>query len=259
MTLKKKLMMSAGLLALSTGLAAAVPAVVQTDVNLRTGPGTNYDVLTALPAGATVDVIGCQQSWCRVSYAGTSGFASRGYLGLGGGVAAGPAYRTFGQGYVSGGYEPGYGFDQGDYSNGYTPGYTYGYYGTPDYYGRRYSGGYYGDERGFRGEREGGFRGERERTFRGESTERVGAVRATRGESARATRGESESVSQIQGNNPMINAGGAAATNAPGERTQRVGARNAAQIQGNNPRINARGAAAANPRRGGATTGAAER
>ena len=39
MTLMRNLMTSAGVLALSTGFAAAAPAVVESDVNLRAGPG----------------------------------------------------------------------------------------------------------------------------------------------------------------------------------------------------------------------------
>jgi uncharacterized protein YraI len=125
MTLMSRLTMNAGLLALSTGLAAAAPATVQNDLNLRSGPGPDYDVIAAMPAGTTVNVMGCEASWCRVAFGGSVGFASRGYLGLGGPVAAAPAY---GEGYVSGGYAPAYGYDEDSYAYGsYGPGYTYGY------------------------------------------------------------------------------------------------------------------------------------
>src|SRR5215813_3362196 len=93
MKLMSKLTTSAGLLALSTGFAAAAPAVVQQDLNLRAGPGPDYEVLAAMPAGTTVDVMGCQASWCQVAFGGTTGWANRAYLGLGGGtVAVAPAY-----------------------------------------------------------------------------------------------------------------------------------------------------------------------
>lgn len=102
MTLTSRLMIGAGLLALSTGFAAAAPATVQNDLNLRSGPGPDYDVIAAMPAGSTVNVMGCQASWCRVAFGGTVGFASRGYLGLGGPVAAAPAYGES--------YAPAYGY-----------------------------------------------------------------------------------------------------------------------------------------------------
>src|SRR5215472_14133453 len=108
MMLTKKLMAGACLLALSTGVAAAAPAVVQSDVNLRAGPGTEYEVITAMPGGATVDVRGCQASWCQVNFAGTVGFASRAFLGLG--EATG---RIYGEGYAYSGYAPGYAYEEG--------------------------------------------------------------------------------------------------------------------------------------------------
>src|SRR5579871_1987433 len=146
MRLASKLTMSAGVLALSTGFAAAAPAVVQSDVNLRAGPGIDYEVITALPAGATVNVMGCEASWCRVAFNDTVGFASRGFLGLGGPVAAAPAY---GATYAEGGIAPRYGYyDEGSY--GYGPGATHGYYGSPGY-GARY--GAYEGERTFGTER----------------------------------------------------------------------------------------------------------
>jgi len=72
----KRLMLGVGLLALSAGAAAAVPAVVQTDLNMRSGPGPRYAIVGALPAGATVDVGGCTGSWCQVAYGGEQGSAA---------------------------------------------------------------------------------------------------------------------------------------------------------------------------------------
>src|SRR5262249_6783071 len=122
MKLMSKLTTSAGLLALSTGFAAAAPAVVQQDLNLRAGPGPDYEVLAAMPAGTTVDVMGSQASWCQVAFGGTTGYASRGYLGLGGGVAIAPRYG-YDAGYVSApgyAYGPGYGVDTYAYGS-YSP------------------------------------------------------------------------------------------------------------------------------------------
>ncbi len=85
----KQLALAGALLLGSAGLAAAAPALVTADLNLRSGPGTNYGVVNVLPGGATVDVLDCAGSWCRVAWGGVEGFASRSYLGLGG-----PAYAA---------------------------------------------------------------------------------------------------------------------------------------------------------------------
>jgi uncharacterized protein YraI len=62
--------------------AVAAPALVTTDLNLRAGPGTQYQSVGVLPNGAVVDVRGCTSgySWCRVNYQGYDGWASSRYL-----------------------------------------------------------------------------------------------------------------------------------------------------------------------------------
>lgn len=90
----KSIMLAAGVLALSAGAAAA--ATVTNDLNLRSGPGTGYRVITAMPAGANVDVLNCNGSWCRVEWRGTVGYASASYLAGGGsGYAAVPPPRVY--------------------------------------------------------------------------------------------------------------------------------------------------------------------
>ena len=101
-------------LVLSAGVAAAAPAVVRADVNLRSGPGTGYAVFETIPGGATVDVLGCGGSWCRVAYAGETGYASRSYLALGGEAAvieedAGPPAVAYGYPDYDESYYYGYG------------------------------------------------------------------------------------------------------------------------------------------------------
>ena len=81
--------LSAGLFLASAGVAAAAPAMVTGDLNLRAGPGTGYAVINTMPAGATVNVLGCSGSWCRVAWGGSRGFASRSYLDR-----AGPVYAA---------------------------------------------------------------------------------------------------------------------------------------------------------------------
>jgi hypothetical protein len=80
-----------GALLLSAGVAAAATAVAENDLNMRTGPGTEYSVVNVIPDGAPVDVRGCDAGWCQVAYAGTAGYASQNYLGLAG---AGEGYAA---------------------------------------------------------------------------------------------------------------------------------------------------------------------
>ncbi len=232
-TVTKGLTMSAALLALSTGLAAAAPAVAETDLNVRAGPGIGFEVIGAIPAGATVDVRGCRGSWCRVDFAGVPGFASRDFLALGGPAigrtVVGEGY--YGRGYYAG-YEPGY------RSYGYEPGPGYAYE-TRGY-------GSYGEFRGERSERIGA-RAEGGERFSSRETrgERLGvgeergerfSSREQRGErlGARAERSETQRANVIGGNNPMKNP----KNEAPAAREGQSG--QAAAIGGNNPMKNER-------------------
>ncbi len=83
MTIRKGFLTAALLLG-SAGLASAAPATVAGDLNLRAGPGTGYGVVAVMPAGATVNTLGCSGNWCRVSYGGAVGYASASYLDAGG-------------------------------------------------------------------------------------------------------------------------------------------------------------------------------
>jgi len=81
----RHLALATGLLLLSAGAASAAPALVTGDLNLRTGPGAHYRVLTVLPGGVTVNVRGCGGGWCRIAWRDGYGYASSRYLDLGGG------------------------------------------------------------------------------------------------------------------------------------------------------------------------------
>ncbi|WP_101339905.1 DUF1236 domain-containing protein [Cereibacter azotoformans] len=70
-------------------LAGAASAQVQearpiTDLNLRSGPGSNYTIVGVAPLDALVMVEGCVEgaNWCRVNYEGTSGWAAGNYLAM---------------------------------------------------------------------------------------------------------------------------------------------------------------------------------
>jgi uncharacterized protein YraI len=72
--------------AASTLLPAAALADVSgtptADLNLRQGPGTQYDIIATMPEGAPIVIEGCLETydWCRVSYDGATGYASASYL-----------------------------------------------------------------------------------------------------------------------------------------------------------------------------------
>jgi uncharacterized protein YraI len=74
---------------LISSVASASPGVATGNVNMRSGPGTQYPVITTIPAGAPLEVFGCQ-SWCQVGYAGTQGYVSGNYVS--GAVAQPRAY-----------------------------------------------------------------------------------------------------------------------------------------------------------------------
>lgn len=64
--------------------ANAAPGTVTGNVNVRSGPGTNYAVVDTLTRGSTVDVQRCQGSWCYVVKPGPDGWVSASYLSAGG-------------------------------------------------------------------------------------------------------------------------------------------------------------------------------
>lgn len=61
---------------------AQMAATTTTDLNLRAGPGPNYEILTTMPGNAEVSLGGCIEgsSWCEVNYGGETGWASSNYL-----------------------------------------------------------------------------------------------------------------------------------------------------------------------------------
>jgi uncharacterized protein YraI len=82
------LLATASALLLSVGAATA--AVTESPVNMRRGPGTQFDVVMTLPAGARFDVADCNNGWCAGAFQGTSGYVSANYLDFGAEAAPGP-------------------------------------------------------------------------------------------------------------------------------------------------------------------------
>lgn len=64
--------------------AYASSAIVTSTVNLRTGPGTQYGTIGAIPNGVGVTVGGCTSGygWCQVSYGGMTGWAASSYIAI---------------------------------------------------------------------------------------------------------------------------------------------------------------------------------
>lgn len=64
--------------------AQAAPGTVTSNVNVRSGPGTNYAVVNTARRGQSVDVQQCQGSWCFINAGNTSGWVSARYLNANG-------------------------------------------------------------------------------------------------------------------------------------------------------------------------------
>jgi uncharacterized protein YraI len=130
-------MLSAGIVALSTGWAAAAPAVVLDFLNLRVGPGYEFGIIEVIPSGWIVDAGACVEGWCQVRVDGIAGYVDANYLGMAGppAIATGPTpyYSSYGpyggrysygaypyRGYAGTRYDPNYA-----YYDGYDDGWQY--------------------------------------------------------------------------------------------------------------------------------------
>lgn len=69
-------------LLLSSAASAQTNANAYTDLNLRAGPGVEYEIVGVIPTATAVTVDGCLESsnWCRVAYGDVNGWASGDYL-----------------------------------------------------------------------------------------------------------------------------------------------------------------------------------
>jgi uncharacterized protein YraI len=119
-SIRNTLLASGAALLLSAGAAAAAPATVQSDLNVRSGPGAQYQVVGTVQGGETVDVAGCSGSWCQIRFSGGTGYANQNSLAMAGG--GGPGYAAVAPGYA----DPGYVYDD-------TPDYAYNDYSYDDY------------------------------------------------------------------------------------------------------------------------------
>ena len=61
--------------------AAAEPAIVATDLNVRSGPDIHCPRIATLPAGSSVEVYGCApNNWCDIGWYRLRGWVSGDYL-----------------------------------------------------------------------------------------------------------------------------------------------------------------------------------
>ena len=73
-----------GLLALALpSMAAAGNGYATGSVNMRSGPGTQFTVITTVHAGAPVTINGCGGGWCDVVWGGVRGWCSDNYISFG--------------------------------------------------------------------------------------------------------------------------------------------------------------------------------
>lgn len=61
---------------------AQTAGTVTSDLNMRAGPGTNYQVVGTIPNGAEVSVEGCVEAatWCLLNWNGRTGYSDSSYI-----------------------------------------------------------------------------------------------------------------------------------------------------------------------------------
>ncbi|SMX36668.1 DUF1236 domain-containing protein [Maliponia aquimaris] len=81
--MRTRILAAVSAIALTTaGAAQAAVGYAVTDLNLRAGPGPQYEVLGVIDAEAATDVVGClpEANWCKVIHDGQEGWAYGDYL-----------------------------------------------------------------------------------------------------------------------------------------------------------------------------------
>ena len=61
-------------------MAAAGGGYATGSVNMRSGPGTQFTVITTIVAGSPVTINGCNGGWCDVIWGGARGWVSDNYV-----------------------------------------------------------------------------------------------------------------------------------------------------------------------------------
>ncbi|WP_336288216.1 MULTISPECIES: SH3 domain-containing protein [unclassified Bartonella] len=81
-----------GTLFLTTAVAENANVVVTKNLNLRTGPSTQYAICGLIPAGQLISVQICKGNWCHIKYNDQKGWVSSRYLSFKNGN---DLYRTY--------------------------------------------------------------------------------------------------------------------------------------------------------------------
>ncbi len=76
-------------LAMTAQAALALEAVARSDVNVRSGPGTEFMRVDTLSGGESVNIRECSGNWCYVEHPGPDGWVSASYLAPVGGSSGG--------------------------------------------------------------------------------------------------------------------------------------------------------------------------
>jgi hypothetical protein len=74
--------------------AAAAPASVSANVNVRSGPGTQYPTVGSLFANNAIDVGQCSAGWCQISAVNVSGWVSSNFVVIGRGAQVQPRQQS---------------------------------------------------------------------------------------------------------------------------------------------------------------------
>ena len=152
MTMMRISICAGALVMAATASAAAAPAYVPSTVNLRSGPGTNNEIVGKIPGGALVDASNCAEGWCEVTWQDKKGFAIQTGLDLSGRVPPRAPARVAGPPRPAGVVGP----DDEYVPIAPGPGVVYGppvVYGPGVVYGGPYYRPYYGWRGGYRGYR----------------------------------------------------------------------------------------------------------
>lgn len=85
--MKKKMLLTAGVAAIMACLFAATASAADAvsrqttgDVNMRTGPGTSYEILCVIPNGSSISVTEVTDGWCYAAYGSNQGWVSTQYV-----------------------------------------------------------------------------------------------------------------------------------------------------------------------------------
>lgn len=63
-------------------LGSGTPNTNGISLNMRSGPGTNYDMIDSIPFGATLKITAEENGWYKTSYEGNEGYVSSDYITL---------------------------------------------------------------------------------------------------------------------------------------------------------------------------------